>query len=464
MSSENSDHIEQRVDISGETGDVNVIGKIAFRITQVLDEQVLHRLGLEQRTGFILLGVLVLLVGIGSTYLIIHSLADRPPERMTGDFRIAVAGFAATEQSSNSEIGKELAQGVYLRLVQTFDELALDFTVTVWGPDQVGVVEGDDREARAQAAERTAQEIGADIVVYGTVSSSDSTLRVAPEFYVSAENFYHAAEVAGEHDLGTGIPISGQGNIADRIEVSGELTARSQALSHICIGLAYYSIRDFEEALNSFYAAEAIEDWEDEEGRYVLYLLIGNAANKEDDFDTAEVYYQRALDIDPEYARGYLGLADVYYRRAIEPFGETEDPTQTDLDLIALAAATYERATTAANQPPLADINTKANFGQGQCYFMRVYAGEEEFFNPAIARFEAVIEDYADGENPRMRELAAESYARLAVIYDLSGYPELAVENYEAAAELLEDNPERHAHYQERAEIIREAIDESSQP
>jgi tetratricopeptide (TPR) repeat protein len=458
MSSDRFDQIEQEIKTNGETGDVITIGKIVVRVTQVIDEHVLHHIGIA---GFILLGILIVLAAVGGPYWIVHSLKDEPSE-MDGDFRVAVAGFASDEQLSDSNIGEELAQSVYLRLKKAFDELAIIFTV--WGPNKVESIEGSNREARAQAAERIAQDVEADIVVYGIVRSNGSNWEVTPEFYISADNFYHAAEVVGEHDLGTAIKLLGQGNIADRIEVSSELTARVQALARIVIGLSYHSNSDFEAASNNFQMAQDIDGWEDDEGRHVLYLLIGNAANKEGDFDTAEAYYRKALDLDIEYARGYLGLANVYYRRAIEPFAESKDPTQTDLDLIARATKTYKLATQATNQPPLADIQTKARFGQGQCYFMRVYAGEEEFFDPAITKFESVIEDYADGENPRVIELAAESYARLALIYDLSDHPDLAVKNYEAAAELSEGNPERHKLYRKRAESIKESVNSTSQP
>ena len=38
------------------------------------------------------------------------------PEKMTGDFRVAVAGFAVYGQSQDPNIGSELAQGVYQKL------------------------------------------------------------------------------------------------------------------------------------------------------------------------------------------------------------------------------------------------------------------------------------------------------------------------------------------------------------
>jgi len=451
--------VKQHRDIVEEFFRVSTIGhvtRIGRIIVQFVDERVLKRQSLEQRAGLALLGFLVLALGIGTTYFLYRSLGPQSTGRMTGDFRIAVAGFVQNGQSDDPGIGAGLAQGLYLRLVQTYNEIDPGFTVTIWGPDQIGMIKGQNRDERADSAAQIAKKVGADVVVYGMIDIGDVICQVSPEFYVSIGNFYQAGEITGQHELGEPIIIAGRGNIADRIEVSSELTSRVQALSCITVGLAYYSIQDFSEALDSFRLAEDIEGWGDGEGRQVLYLLIGNAAIKSDDFGTAEVYYRRSLELDPAYARGYLGLADLYYRRALQPFEETMDPAETDLGLISLAIATYEQATRIARQPPLADISTKAHFGLGQSYFMRVYAGEERAFDPAIAEFKAVIEEYAGGSNPRVTELAAESHARLGLIYDLSGRPDLAVESYQTAALLLRDNPDRRYLYEERARAILE--------
>jgi len=459
------------------------VGKIiqVGKIVQLFDEKVFRRLGLEVRVGFALLSILV----VGSAIALYAALHPQISDHMTGDFRIAVAGFAEIGNSGSSRIGMELAQGVYLRLEQTFDELDLDITVTTWGPDQVerfGVIDGESVDERARSAARIADAIKADVIVYCLVDTTDAIWQVTPEFYVSAGNFYEAEEIIGQHALGASFPIAGEGGIADRITVSSEWTSRVQVLSRITVGLAYYSVRNFDQALTTFQAAEGIEGWDDSEGKQVLYLLIGNAAGKiaalkyrdaveqsealrsneilrtSEDLRLAETYYQKSSALDAEYARAYVGLASVYYMQALTPFLETMEPADADSDKVRLSIATYQKAPKAAHQPPLSDISTKVHFGLGQCHFMLVYSGNAEYFNPAIAEFEAVIEEYADGDNPRVRELAAESYARLALIYKLSGHPDWAVEKYEMAASLLQDNPDRRYLFQERAQTIKNDV------
>jgi hypothetical protein len=388
-----------------------------FKLVQAIDEKVLKRIGLEQRLGFALLAILTIGVGVGLYFL----LRPRQLSKMVGDFRIAVTGFTVHGNPKEFEIGEEFAYGVYLHLEQTFNEFS-DFGIVVWGPDKVDNVKGTDAASRAVSADELAKRIGADMIIYGVVDVSDAGVwTVTPEFYLVAENFHMAEEVTGQHELGTPIVIRGRGNPADRRNISNEFASRTQALSYIAMGLADYANRDFEKALASFQSAERVSNWEDEQGKQVLYLLIGNAAGRAGNLTLSESYHSRSLTLDPEYARAYVGLAGVYYMQALKPYEETNDPMETDIDLLNRSIETYRTALDAKHQPALSDISAKVHFGLGQCYFALVYADAEPYFDAAIDEFTMVIQAYADGANPRIREITAESHARLALIYDLSG-------------------------------------------
>ncbi|HEY4759614.1 MAG TPA: tetratricopeptide repeat protein [Thermoguttaceae bacterium] len=271
---------------------------------------------------------------------------------------------------------------------------------------------------------------------------------------MTSKNFYEAQEIVGQHEIGTPLLLSGQGNIADRIEISGKLSARIQALSRITVGLAYYSVRRFDRALTILQSTETVEGWEDSEGKQVLYLLIGNAAGKLSDFGVAAAYYERSRKLDPDYARAYIGLANVDRSLALKLFEQTQNPADIDSDLIDQAVRTYQQAIKAAHQSSLSDVSTKVHFGLGECYLLRTYSGKEQSFDAAVGEFRAVIGEYADGANPRVRELAAESHARLGLIYDLSGHTDQAIKEYQMAATLLYDNPDRQLEYQQRAQKL----------
>jgi tetratricopeptide (TPR) repeat protein len=189
-------------------------------------------------------------------------------------------------------------------------------------------------------------------------------------------------------------------------------------------------------------------------------LLAGNAAGKNENFDLAQTYYEKSLSVVPEYARGYIGLAGVYYMYALEPFQATEKPSNIDLSWLEKSVNTYQLAFEAQLQPALSDIETKVHFGLGQCYLMQVYSGKTELnsFERALAEFALVIDEYGDGENPRVRELAGESHARVGLIYALSGQPQRAVEEYRNAVSLLESNPERRDLYQKALRNLQKQV------
>ncbi len=397
----------------------------------------------------LLLSILIITVGV-SMYLF---LRFKKPSQMRGDFRIAVASFAIDDQIADPDMGEELAQNFYTSLQNAFDQTPLDFVVSIWGPEQVGKIRGQSQEDRTRAAEQLAHKIDADVIVYGWVESTDNIWQIVPEFYISAENFYEGQEITGPYNMGTAIYVAKQQvELLTRFEVNSELFSRAEALSYITIGIVHYSSRDPEhlgKALDYFQLADEVKNWDAQEGKQVLYLLMGGTAFKLNDLELAKTYYRKSLTLDPEYARAYLGLAGIFYMQALEFAGEAEEPTGIDISLLNKAIDTYTRALEMPYQPPFSDVATKVHFGLGQCYFALVYSGEKDSFNLAISEFEAVIAEYSDGANPRVLEAAAESYARLGLIYDLSGYPDLAIENYKMAVS-LSTNLERQAIYEER--------------
>ncbi len=391
----------------------------------------------------VLLGVVIL---AGAGYLTWRLIF---PERMAGDFRIAVAGFAVEGQTSQRALGTELAQGVYLSLDQGLAELGHDFSVTTWSPDRVGAVQGDTPEARADAAQRLADKIGADVLVYGAIDASQPLWQVTPEFYVSSTNFSEAQEITGQHQMGEPFTLAGEGGLLSRVDLSKKMDARAEAITRITLGLAYYSLREYASSLAAFQAAENIPGWQDSQGKAVLYLLEGNAAAKQNDLTTSISYLNRSLQINPNYARPMVSLASVYYLQALETFNESQKTSDIDLTLLESAIEEYNLALQARDQPALSDITSKVNFGLGQCYLMQVYAGKKGSLNPAVDKFRSVIADYST--NPRLRELAAESHARLGLIYALSDRVGEAIQEYQQAAALLYDDPKRQQVYKDRA-------------
>ena len=389
--------------------------------------------------------------------------ATPPPDRMSGDFRVAVASFSIDGQPPDSSLdpGKELAQGVFLNLQSAFQDLRQEFQITIWGPDVVGAIQGVTAAERAKSVRAIAERIGADVVVYGVIDVSEPGWSLKPEFYISdtsVRNVHEVADVVGDHEMGKAIPLPGQNDVASRVQLSSNMKSRLQALAKIVIGLAYYSLRDYPKALEVYQSADSIDGWASDQGKNVLYLLIGNAAGRQGNSDLAEEYFQKSLAVDPDYARPYVGLGSVYYLRALKPFDASKKPADTDQGWLDKSIETYQRALVAPIQPAMADVSTKVHFGLGQAYLMRAYSGHAATFDAAVAEFQQVIGAYANGVNPRVKEWAAESHARLGLIYDLSGHVEESISEYETAASLLSDDPDRSTQYYQRAQSLKHSL------
>lgn len=401
-------------------------------------EKVFKRLGLEQRIGFVFLAVLTIGVGLG-LYL---ALKPSHPTQMAGDFRIAVAGFAEVENGNlqKTDLGMKMGQDIYERLKQHFEPMDLDFVITVWGPDQVDRINGKDQGERATAAEQIAKDIGADIVVYGIVDTTRAMWQVTPEFYVAAKNFYEADEMIGQYGLGDPFSVVGNGGTATRIALNDQLSHRVEVLARITVGLARYSFHHFDRALETFKSVERVEGLTDEPGvQRVLYLLIGNAAGKNDELDLAEQYYTRSQVIDPEYARPYAGLGSVRYIQALDAF--SEGITVTARTKSEEAIKYYHEALDAPFKPPLADIESKAHFGLGRTYLLRSIMHQSDM-SEAAQELQWVIDDYERSLAERLRERAAAAHTSLGLIYRLSAEDELAIAEYKKAIELIENIPQ----------------------
>lgn len=385
------------------------------------------------------------------------------PKKMTGDFRIAVAGFYTVGDSDSSDIGKELSSSVYTKIDVSLSDLKADYNISIWPPEQVGQISGDTAEERSKSAQEIAEKIDANVVIYGFIDATKPTWQVIPEFYIASVNSFQAEEITGQYPLGQSFTLKGQENAARRLDLKDKFSARSQAISKVTIGLLYYSIQEYEKALDIYKTAENIEGWEDDQGKEVLYLLMGNAAGKANQLDTALEYLNKSLQIDPEYARPYISMAGVYYLQALIPFETSTKPRdekRTDIDqkLLLKSIDTFQLALSATNQPALSDISTKVHFGLGQCYFMQAYGGADVNLQLVADEFQHVINDYGDGKNPRVREFAAESHARMGLLYIFSGYPVDASKEYQLAADLLFDNPERQQQYQELADKYKAGV------
>ena len=414
----------------------------------------LNQIGIGKITLIGIVSAIAVVIGFaGDTLGLYDRFKSNQAGKMSGDFRIAIAEFTVEDSIVPKSFGMDLAEGMYQRLQQETDKFTT-VSVTIWGPKQVrkaGEITGTTLTEKAISVEQIAQDIGANILVYGDIEAVSSRWIVQPRFYISEEGFYEAQEIIGQHNVGKPIELLGQDNTASRFEFSDELTRRIQLLSQLTIGIIYFSIQEYEQSLRVLLQAEEIDGLNKNDGLQVLHLLIGNAAGKRNEIaggesrylDVAETNYQKALRLDSEYSRAYIGLASVQYNRALY----SEKP---NAELLNKAIELYLKALDAKNQPDLADISTKAHFGLGQSLMVLALIGEDATFLSSISEFERVINDYNEGDNPRVRVLAGEAHARLGRIYLEIDMQMDALAEYEAATDLLIDYPQRQELYEQR--------------
>lgn len=397
---------------------------------------------------------IVILLGTGAVLSFLYRQNQRP-RQMTGEFNVAVAEIAVVDQDGTlirSEDGKALADFLAQRLETYFTEID-ERTIRheIWPPDYTGSITGKTPEDRARAAEALAQRINAHIVVYGVITYDGDHSQFTPEFFVNHKGFELAQEVIGAHEMGSAMLVSlpFEATTLQAVE-NPALASRVKALSLMTIGLAYYSIDDFEEALDYFEQAIDTEGWTSTAGKEVGYLLQGNAYVRlaSDENTTmylrhAEDSYRAALDANPDYTRANLGLSGVIY---LESVGDPSTPLSETVDLDGLMEAEQMLMDILAMEglPESINFEAKIHYSLGQIYLVRAQVLEGDWLEKAREQFIQVIQEYDMG-NQQIVDLAGHAHAKVGLIELLEGHTDEAIKHHKAAIELV--TPHYQAHY-----------------
>jgi tetratricopeptide (TPR) repeat protein len=385
-------------------------------------------------------------------------------KKMDQEWNIAVAGFTSVGESRvdgeyAEEIGTVFFNKLSVEMTSLGDEVGL--TVLVWGPDQLDPILGATSSDREANAKELTSKLNADIVVYGTVEEIGNSLRLLPEFYVNNFDF-ETSEISGQYAFGDDIPISGSGgNLISEITTNRELSRRAQALALVTRGLTYYTIHQYEDALDWFIEANSQDEFwrRSENGREIIYQFEGNAYGALYNFEKALEAYSNALTIDPEFARAYAGLGGIYFLQSLEAI--TDDEFSPDPELLSLALDHFDLALQATNQPISAEIPTKVAFGKGQVFIAQWLAGDDTV-REAIDQFEFVIDSYSSSKAPQIQDFAAESKARLGQIYRHQGKLQASLSMYQQAIE-LSTYPSRRGLFYSRVADLAAALEDLSQ-
>ncbi|MCB8945942.1 MAG: tetratricopeptide repeat protein [Ardenticatenaceae bacterium] len=359
-------------------------------------------------------------------------------------------------------------------------------------------VVGDTPEDRAQHAEVIAEEINADIIIYGVITWNDWQANVGIEFVVSDEyvELSEGEEIVERPDFSVEGPYFPAFEVkiekGDNQEALDSARARFshgfQALTLIASGLSHYTLGSYQLAEQDFMQAhemvKSIPDWESDD---VISVLLGNAIGQQCAdlffqesmhqsavacFNDAITYYESAISENSQYPRAYLGRGSAFYMQGIgDPF--QDDYRDTDINLLNKAIDDYSEALNDKENLPEANIEAKANLGLGQAYLMlAVFEAdqkgmrltiENEMLLEAKARFESVttkckLDDCAGGVDFWLQELSAKAYANLGLIYYLVQDLEQAANLYGQAIDLLPPFTTGQRRLKKTYEEIREQI------
>ncbi len=423
-----------------------------------------------------ILGGIVGVVAIVLIAAVVIALSGRtaPPE--SSAFAIAVAPFSvdpATGVTANdvSALNTAFVRNLNEQIASSAKSLSLQ--IGVWTPDQVGVaIGGKDDTERATNAQALFKTLKArygfqpDILIYGAIERHGSDTVFAPHFAIS-DTLPEISNLYGGFNLEDILVVPNQNNLN---ALAGPLTDRSRLLAFVTAGLVQLVNNQYDAAISSFQGALTLNA-SDKTGKELIYVFIGNglladynwrivndshpsAAVLTDLLAKAKDAFTQATTLNPDYARGYAGLGSILYLEALRTMttpGGWSDISDESLDAV---AAAYQSALTAADHPVTADIPTKAALGLGQVALLRyLKSGSQADWSAAKKQFDAVLNDYADGANPRVADFAAEATDRIGLLWERAGQLEQAKAAYQAAIKLSTVSARRNTFQRSLAEL-----------
>jgi tetratricopeptide (TPR) repeat protein len=353
---------------------------------------------------------------------------------MSGLFNVAVAEFGEVDdagQVRSSADGQQLSQWIYDGLQLELENLPLnlrqEFQPQVWHDSiplsekgiKIGIIPDE------ATAAKLAQDLRADVVIYGNLKLNEDTASFVPQFYVASLRG-EADEIVGPYQLGAPIPVQVPLDLSGQAgrSVNRQLIAKTKALSRFTLGLMYDLLGDSEEALKVFQQALDELEWPKNEGKEVFYYFIGRNALFLDQDKEAEAAFRAALDVTNDiYARAYVGLGSVYLRRARRLSPEQRLET-TDLEQ---AIENYQQAIARADVSLEPQTKITAQLGLSQAYRLRgdTYSHLEDY-DKALPSFDQTTAEILAALEPmqaaRQYRYLGQAYLTLGVAYAQQAY------------------------------------------
>jgi len=383
------------------------------------------------------LALLIVLVGLGGGG---YWYAIQPKE-MAGDFNIAIAQFGEIQPNGDikpSAQAEKISSALFNFLDSEYRTTGLGFIVEIAHKNMPLILE-------ESQAEKLAQKVKADIVIFGNVFIQGDQAEFSPRFYVAAHP--DTTELTGQNELAYPIIFS-VSDLASQELVNASLQNRAEILVNFTKGLVYFSQDDADSADRAIQTAITAANDLDQpfDGQEVLYLLASRVKFSQGDTKNAHDMLDDALAINPNYARAYLARGNMYYIQASQQ--------DFNLDLLKDALDEYEKAYQSPEQPEGANIPIKAHISLGNAYVVRAQkANDKDDYDQAFSHYSEVIKIYEKANNPELNEYAAIAYFGLGAGYERQGNTVEAIDAYQQALELT-DAQEFKARIQGQIDIL----------
>ena len=304
-----------------------------------------------------------------------------PAKMPPGHFNVAVAEFGVVDaqgRERSTADGKLIGSTLFATIQGELQNLAPDYPALVWHDSMsllqkrstIGLIAGATPGERARAACKRAEDLNADMIVYGALETGSNPARLRLQFCVRNttrdRDMGNLDELQQVDRLGSPLPLD-LPLVDVPSSVNPPLRVRTTLLAKLVVGLRYElaSNPGFQSsarrALDSFEGALQYLEQSDgaataDNGGDLVYYFIGReqfllaqdpgtpAADKLQRLDAARAAFGRAVELNPRYARAWSALAGTYYQRA----QMLDRPRRLGTDDLAQALRAYQSAIAAA--------------------------------------------------------------------------------------------------------------------
>jgi hypothetical protein len=296
------------------------------------------RLANARRTQRIFAAVtagLLILVGI-----LVYS-GSRPPV-MNGLYNIAVADIGEIEpdgQVRSSADGGMISQTVTAALQSAFQDKQ---NILIWNnsPElrlkrvRIRTLEGDSPQQLNQEAASLAQRLNADMIIYGTIDRRQQPPVLSIQMYLTPKLEDTLNEIKGSFPLDAPIPLNS--DLASD-SVKTEITRQTNLLASLALAQSESKAGRTLEALDGYLEAAKLAPESDMLQFFIaresLFVIERPAIPQSVDAafeEQARAALEKALQLNPQNARAYIGLGSLYLKQVKRMLDEARNSEFTD--------------------------------------------------------------------------------------------------------------------------------------